>query len=153
MNAVVKSCSVFEADMQIVTGAVGGIVVNNYRGIVENCDIGLSSILCEDDYAGGIVGLNESGYVTNNKVINDQVTIGWNGGSSSSSSLAPEIGIVVGRAVGGSSYIYGNTANGEVDPGGLTSSQAKYAQGEEVGRYVYTFLLCIFVPMFQSTLF
>ena len=147
----VTSCSIFEAGMQIVTGAVGGVVGYNEKGTVEHCDIGLSSITCEDNYAGGIVGLNESGYVRYNKVINDQVTISWNGGSSDSRTLAPEMGIVVGRAIGGSGYIYGNTANGKVSTNGLqvitwkggflwlktyTHDQAQYAKGEEVGRYI-----------------
>lgn len=157
----VEKCEVFEAAAQLTTGRGGGIVGWNVNGIITECEIGLSNVTCYQEfesensqnyssehfaYIGGIVGHTEGGSITSCRVASN-VNVSYNGYSSLSRSLAPEIGIIIGRNSGNVTY-NGNKADGKTNVGSLQTvtwkggflnlkkyshNQAKYVGGE-VGR-------------------
>lgn len=162
----VEYCEVFETGVQLTTGYGGGIAGHNKGGTIIHCNVGLSTVSCyqefrndtEDGYtadhyaaAGGIVGYAEGGTISYCDVAGD-VDVAYNGFSSESRSLAPELGIIAGRSTNATTYI-ANVADGEISAiNGLkvitwktgwwlweethTWDQAQYAKGNNVGRYV-----------------
>ena len=164
-SGTVENCEVFETGIQLTTGFGGGIVGHNYGGTITNCEIGLSGVSCyqefQDDnsngysdghYAavGGIVGYAQGGTISGCSIASN-VDIDYNGYSSNSRTLAPELGVIAGRSSTTTTF-YSNTANGETGTGnGLqvvtwhegwwifgsdhSWDQAQYVGGN-IGRYV-----------------
>lgn len=162
----IEYCEAFEVGIQLTTGYGGGIVGHNKGGTITHCNVGLSTVSCyqefrndtEDGYtadhyaaAGGIVGYAEGGTISYCDVAGD-VDVAYNGFSSESRSLAPELGIIAGRSTNATTYI-ANVADGEISAiNGLNVikwttgalwwkeehswDQAQYAKGNNVGRYV-----------------
>ena len=161
----VEYCEVFETGIQLTTGFGGGIVGHNKGGVITHCEIALSGVSCyqefesdtEDGYSsghygavGGIVGYAEGGTISYCDVASN-VDVDYNGFSSSSRSLAPELGIIAGRSTSTTTYT-SNVAEGSTGAiNGLnvitwetgwwifaekhTWNQAQYVGGT-VGRYV-----------------
>ena len=161
----VEYCEVFETGVQLTTGFGGGIVGHNKGGVITHCEIALSNVSCYQEFendtengyssghygaVGGIVGYAEGGTISYCDVASD-VDIDYNGYSSDSRTLAPELGIIAGRSTSSTTYI-SNVANGTTGAinglnvitwttGALwwketyTWDQAQYVGGT-VGRYV-----------------
>lgn len=161
----VEYCEVFETGIQLTTGFGGGIVGHNKGGTITHCEIALSNVSCYQEFesdtadgyssghygaVGGIVGYAEGGTISYCDVASN-VDVDYNGFSSSSRSLAPELGIIAGRSTSATTYT-SNVAEGKTGAinglnvitwttGALwwkethTWDQAQYVGGT-VGRYV-----------------
>lgn len=161
----VEYCKVFETGIQLTTGFGGGIVGHNKGGTITHCEIALSRVSCYQEFesdtadgyssghygaVGGIVGYAEGGTISYCDVASN-VDVDYNGFSSSSRSLAPELGIIAGRSTSATTYT-SNIAEGKTGAinglnvitwttGALwwkethTWDQAQYVGGT-VGRYV-----------------